>query len=529
MVSVLVSDKLSKDGIKILEDAGIKVDVKTGLPEDEIVKIVGNYDAMIVRSQTKVTPKIIAAAKKMKIIGRAGVGVDNIDLPAATSKGIIVVNSPEGNTIAAAEHTVAMLLSMSRNIPQAYFSLVKEHKWDRAKYKGVEVFGKTLGIVGLGKIGSHVAKCMLGMGMKVIAYDPFASKEHAENLGVELAKLDDVLKRSDYISLHIPKTDETKGMINKDKFKIMKKGVRVINCARGGVVVENDLVEACKSGQVGAAAVDVYEKEPTTESPMFDCPNIVAVPHLGASTEEAQVNVAVDVAQQIATVLNGGDASAPVNIPSMKPALLKPVKQYINLAEKIGKFIGQISEDVITNLEVTYLGDIAKADPSPLSTVILKGLLECQNPEGTVNFVNAPLIAKARGMSITETKSEESKDFANSITVKVTTKKDKHSVSGSLLATIGERITNVDGFAVDAVPTGNLLIFPNEDKPGIVGEVGTFLGKNKINIAGMEVGRAKEGGDAIMLINVDSDISTELLAKISKIKGIRASARLIKF
>ncbi len=528
-MKVLVSDKLSKDGIKILESAGITVDVKTGLPEEELIKIVGDYEGMVVRSETKVTAKIIAAAKKMKIIGRAGVGVDNIDVPAATQKGIIVVNSPEGNTIAAAEHTVAMLLAMSRNIPQAYFSLVKEHKWDRSSFKGVEVYGKTLGVIGLGKIGSHVAKCLHGMGMKVIASDPFATKEHAENLGVTLVKMDELMKTSDYITFHIPKTEETKNMINKEKFAQMKKGVRLVNCARGGIIVEAELAEALKGGQVAAAALDVFEKEPTTESPLFDCPTLVAVPHLGASTEEAQVNVALDVAQQIATVLNGGEASAPVNIPSMKPALMKPVKPYINLAEKIGKFIGQIVDDVIVKMEVSYLGEIAKIDPSPLSTVILKGILESINPEGTVNFVNAPLIAKEKGLSITETKNEDIKDFANSIVVKITTKKDTHSVSGSLFASIGERITNVDGFAVDAVPMGSLLICPNEDKPGIVGRVGMFLGDHKINIAGMEVGRDKVGGKALMLINVDGDITKDMLAKLTKIDGIRAEAKLVKF
>ncbi len=529
MAKVLVSDKLSKDGITIMEKAGIQVDVKTGLPEDELVKIVGEYDGMVVRSETKVTPRIINATKHMKIIGRAGVGVDNIDLPAATQKGIIVVNSPEGNTIAAAEHTVAMILAMSRNIPQAYVSLVKEHKWDRSSFKGVEVFGKTLGVVGLGKIGSHVARCLVGMGMKVIAYDPFATKDHAQAIGAELMKLDEVLTQSDYLTFHIPKTEETKNMINKERIAKMKKGVRIVNCARGGIIVEADLAEACASGQVAAAALDVFEKEPTTESPLFDCKNVIAVPHLGASTEEAQVNVAIDVAQQIASVLTGGEASAPVNIPTMKPSLLKPVKPYVVLAEKLGKLLGQIVTDVITSLEISYMGEIAKVDPSPLSTVVLKGILDGINPDGTVNFVNAPLIAKEKGFSITETKNEVAKDFANSISVKVTTKKDVHTVSGSLFASIGERITNVDGFAVDAVPTGNLLIFPNEDKPGIVGRVGMFLGEQKINIAGMEVGRDTVGGNAIMLINVDGDISAEVLAKISKIDGIRASARLVKF
>jgi D-3-phosphoglycerate dehydrogenase len=526
---VLASDKLSKDGVEIFKQAGFQIDVNTGLPEEELIKIIGDYDALIVRSETKVTPKIIKAGKKLKIIGRAGVGVDNIDLPSATEMGIIVVNSPEGNTIAAAEHTLAMLLAMSRKIPQAYYSLVKQHQWDRSSFKGVELYGKVLGIVGLGKIGSHVAKCCIGLGMKVIAQDPFVSKEQAEAKGIELKKLDELLKEADFITFHIPKTAETKGMINKEKFALMKKGVRLVNCARGGIIVEADLYEACKSGQVAGAAIDVFEKEPTTESPLFELDNVVAVPHLGASTEEAQVNVAVDVAQQIVSVLNGGNASAPVNIPSMKPALIEPVKPYINLAEKLGKFIGQMVEDNFPEVEINYKGEITNVDPSALSTIILKGILESINPEGLVNFVNAPVIAKNRGISLKEIKTEKVKDYANEIEITIHTKKDTVKISGTLFASIGERITNVNGFSLSAIPEGNLLIFPHHDRPGIVGKVGVILGENKINIAGMQVGRDKIGGMAIMLINVDTDIPDKVLKEISKVEGIQGPAKLVKF
>jgi D-3-phosphoglycerate dehydrogenase len=527
---VLASDKLSKDGMEIVKKAGFEIEQKTGLPEDELVKIIGDYDALIVRSETKVTPKIISAGKRLKIIGRAGVGVDNIDLPAATAQGIIVVNSPEGNTIAAAEHTVAMMLSMARKIPQAYVSLVKEHQWDRAKFKGVELYGKVLGVVGLGKIGSHVAKCAVGMGMKVIAYDPFSSQTHAEKIGVKLlTNLDEVLKTSDFLTFHIPKTAETKNMINKDKFAIMKKGVRLVNCARGGIIVESDLAEACKSGQVAGAALDVFEKEPTTESPLFGLDNVVAVAHLGASTEEAQVNVAIDVAEQIVEVLNGGDASAPVNIPTMKPALMEPVRPYIKLAEKLGRFLGQVMSGTISEIEVSYKGDIAKIDPSPLTTICLKGILEGMNPEGIVNFVNAPLIAKEKNIKIKESKSETLDDFTNAITLKIFTAKEVHRVTGTVFSTIGERIVEVDTYNLEAVPEGNLLMVSNEDTPGIVGQIGVILGENKINIAGMQVGRDKVNGNAVMLINVDSDIPESVLKKISAIKGIKGSAKLIKF
>ncbi len=527
---VLSSDKLSEKGLEVIRQAGFVIEQKPGLSEDELVAIIPEYDALIIRSETTVTPKIINAAAKLKIIGRAGVGVDNVDLPAATAKGIIVVNSPEGNTIAAAEHTIAMMLAMARKIPQAYCSLVKEHQWDRAKFKGIEVYGKTLGIVGLGKIGSHVAKCAVGLGMNVIAYDPFASKEHAEAIGAALfEQVDDILKTADFISFHIPKTPETQGMINKDKFALMKKGVMIINCARGGIIVEDDLAEACKSGKVAAAAVDVFAKEPTTESPLFDCDNVVAVPHLGASTTEAQVNVAVDVAEQIVKVLNGGDPSAPVNIPTMKPALIDPVRPYINLAEKLGKYIGQVIEGKFAGIEVTYFGELAELNVAPLSTIILKGVLESINPEGNVNFVNAPIFAREKNIVIKESKVENKSDYLNAISIKVLDGDRTKSVTGTLYASIGERIVEVAGYKIEAVPEGNLLKINNQDKPGIVGKLGEILGKNKINIAGMQVGRDQKKGHAVMLINVDSEIPENVLQEISAIDGITEKAKLIRF
>lgn len=528
-MKVLASDKLSKNGLEIVEKAGFTIDMKTGLSEEELVKIIPNYDALLIRSGTTVTAKIIEAAKKLKIIGRAGVGVDNVDLSAATKKGIIVVNSPEGNTIAAAEHTVAMILSLSRNIPQAYVSLVKEHKWDRSKYKGVEVYGKTLGVIGLGKIGSHVAKCMQGMGMKVIAHDPFASKELAASKGIELMKLEDVLKTGDYLSFHIPKTEETKGLINKEKFEMMKKGVRIINCARGGIIVEDDLAEACKAGQVAAAAVDVFESEPTTESPMFDCENIVAVPHLGASTEEAQENVAIDVAEQVVEVLNGGNASAPVNIPTLKPELIGPVKDYIVLAEKIAKLAGGLCKDVINEISVEYSGDIAEKDVSPLTTVILKEVLAATDQGEAVNFVNAPLIAEEKKIKVKETKVEKVVDFAHLIEVKIKTKNEKRAVAGTLFEKIGERIVAIDGFSINIVPQGTFIVVGNEDKPGFIAGVSTLLGEAKINIASMIVGRSVAGGDAVTVISVDGDVSQDILKDIEKVKHVKGKAAVILF
>ncbi|MFH0887195.1 MAG: phosphoglycerate dehydrogenase, partial [bacterium] len=512
-MKVLVSDKLSQDGVKKLQDAGFEVDVKTGLPEDEIVKIIANYDAMVVRSETKVTPKIIEAANKLKIVGRAGVGVDNIDLPAATKKGIIVVNSPEGNTVAAAELTLAMMLALARKIPEAYISL-QEGKWERSKFTGVEFYGKTIGVIGLGKIGSRVASYAHSLGMQVIGNDPYVSEEKAKKIGVTLKSLDEIYKSADYISLHLPKTKETLHMIGKKELDMMKDGVRIVNCARGGIIDEGSLIEALKSGKVAGAALDVYEKEPLpSDSPLLKVPNLITVPHLGASTKEAQINVAIDVVEQIVDVLNGGTARSAVNIPSMKPELLEPVRAYLPLAEKIGLFVSQLVDGVFESVDITYLGELAALEVSPLTTSLLKGLLQPVMQE-SVNFVNAPVIAKERGIKVTESKSEESTDFANLITVKIKGPKQSRTVSGTLFGSFGPRITAIDDFKTDVVPEGYILVCSHKDKPGIVGKIGTYLGNKGINIAGMDVGRSEIGGRAVMLLNVDDVIPDKLIAEI---------------
>jgi D-3-phosphoglycerate dehydrogenase / 2-oxoglutarate reductase len=524
-MKVLASDKLAESGLKKLRDAGFDVDMKTGLSEDELVKIIPEYDALVVRSETKVTPKIIEAGKKLKIIARAGVGVDNVDLPSATKKGIIVVNSPEGNTIAAAEHTWAMLLAMSRNIPQAQASL-KAGKWERSKFTGVEVYGKTLGVLGLGKIGSHVANYAIAFGMKVVAYDPFVSKEYADKIGVEIKDLDSVIKEADYITLHLPKNKDTSNLINSEKIKTMKDGVRIVNCARGGIINEIDLADALKSKKVAAAAIDVFEKEPPEPTnPLLSLDNAVTVPHLGAATVEAQVNVAIDVVEQIIEVLNGGTARAAVNIPSMKPEILSAVAPYMKLAEKMGKLVGQLSEGAISEVKIGYYGEVGGLDTSPLTVAVLKGLLSTAMEEG-VNFVNAPIVAKERGINITESKSTESFDFANKISISVGSDDKKRKVEGSLFASLGERIVGIDGVSVDAVPSGYLIVASHIDQPGIIGHVGTVLGKNNVNIAGMEVGRNKLGGDAVMVLNVDGPVSDKGMKELEKVKGIH-SAKLV--
>src|SRR3989339_633645 len=429
-MKVLASDKLEEIGLKMFRDAGIEAEMKTGLPEEELIKIIPEYDALVVRSETKVTPKIIEAGKKLKIIGRAGVGVDNIDLPTATKNGVIVVNSPEGNTVAAAEHTWAMLLSMARNIPQAH-SKLKSGVWDKKSFKGVEVLNKTLGVIGLGKIGRRVASYAIGMGMHVIAYDPFVTADYAKSLGVELKTVDEIIKEADFITFHIPKTKETAGMINAAMIAKMKKGVRLVNVARGGIIDEKALYDALKSGQVKAAALDVFEKEPCESSPLFELDNIVVTPHLGASTIEAQVNVAIDVAEQIIEVLRGGAARSAVNIPSMKPELIAPVKPFMSIAEKLGKLASQLVDGAVKKLTVEYSGAVAEQNVSPLTTAVIKGLLT-PIMDVVVNFVNAPLIAKDRGVEVTESKQKSAKDFKSLISIRIQSSKGEREVGGTV-------------------------------------------------------------------------------------------------
>lgn len=525
-MKVLASDKIAEVGLKMLKDAGIEAEMKTGLSEDELIKIIPQYDALVVRSGTKVTPKIIEAGKNLKIIGRAGVGVDNVDIPTATKNGVIVVNSPEGNTVAAAEHTWAMLLTMSRQIPQAHGKL-KGGLWDKKSFKGVEVLNKTLGVIGLGKIGRRVASYALGMGMRVIAADPFVTEEYAKSIGVELKDLEVVIKESDFITFHIPKTKETAHLVNAETIKKMKKGVRLVNVARGGIIDEDALAEALKSGQVAAAALDVFEKEPLpSDSPLLGLDNIVVTPHLGASTVEAQINVAVDVVEQIIEVLKGGAARSAVNIPSMKPELIAPVKPYMRIAEKLGGLASQIAPGAVSKVTVEYSGEVAENDVSPLTTTVLKGLL-APMMDVVVNFVNAPFIAKERGIEVVESKSKEAKGFASLISVKIKSSKGDREVGGTSFAGIGDRLVSINGYRVNADPSGYMIILSNIDKPGVIGRVGTFLGKNSINIASMEVGRLKVGEKAVMVLNIDTAVSDNILKGIAKIEGI-FDATLVK-
>lgn len=519
-MKVLITDKINEVAKNILLDGeNIEVDMLPTMSEDELCKIIGDYDGLMIRSESKVTKKILEAAKNLKIVGRAGVGVDNIDVEAATQQGVIVVNSPDGNTNAAAEHTIALMLSMARNIPQASAS-AKAGLWERSKFTGIEVFGKTLGIIGLGKIGSHVAHVALALGMKVVVCDPYTSKEAVEAIGAEyVAHLDDFWGKCDFITIHAPKTRETTHLINKNTINRMKKGVKIINCARGGIVDENAVKEGMESGQISAVAIDVYEEEPNiTQSPLIAIEgNVVLTPHLGASTSEAQLNVAIDVANQIKEVLSGGSAKSAVNIPTLKPEKLEPVKDYMQLAENIGELAQQIAIGNLKAIEIIANGKLASVDISPLETAILKGIFSSFMVN--VNYVNAPLLAKQRGISVTTSKNETSGDYIGRITVKLITNTQEAVVSGALIAENIRRIVKINQYNTSIEPEKHMLLVPHENKPSMIAKVATVIGEHGININHMHVAQ-KAGENSIMIINTGSAVEKDVLNEIEKINGV---------
>jgi D-3-phosphoglycerate dehydrogenase len=516
---VLVSDPLAEEGLEILR-AAVDVDVRTDLKEDELCKILGDYDALLVRSGTDVNAKVIEAGKKLKFIGRAGVGVDNINVDAATRQGIIVANAPEGNTLAATEHTMAMMLSLARNIPQANGSL-KKKEWKRSKFMGVELNEKILGIVGFGRIGRELAKRAIAMDMKVIAYDPFITKERAAQLGVEMMSMADLFRVADVITVHTPLIAETKHIINAKSIATMKDGVRIINCARGGIIDEKALYDAVKSGKVAGAALDVFETEPPTDSPLLTLDQVIVTPHLGASTVEAQLNVAVSVAKQCIEVLKGGSAKYVVNAPMVPPDQAEILAPYTQLAEKMGRFVTQIAGGRLSSVELIYGGELSAYAGSMkyVTRLALKGLLDpvLQQP---VNIVNADFIARERGIAVSETVTQESSGFKNLITIKIKTDKGEESVSGTVFFKGRSRIVAVGGFTMDMIPEGYVIVSRHLDKPGVIGRASTILGKKNINIAGMQVGRINPGEQAIMVLNVDSEVPAEVMEEIRAMPGI---------
>ncbi|MFH1858232.1 MAG: phosphoglycerate dehydrogenase [Candidatus Omnitrophota bacterium] len=518
-MKVLISDSLSEEGLKILNEVeDLQIDAYDKVAPEKLKEIIGGYDALIVRSGTKVTRDIIECGKKLRVIGRAGVGLDNVDAEAASEHGIIVMNTPEGNTIATAEHTMSLLLAMARNIPRANESL-RQGKWERKNLTGVELYGKILGIVGLGRVGSEVAKRCRSFGMRILAFDPFLLAERASKLEVELVPLEDLLRQSDFITVHTPLTKETKYLIGAKELDMMKKGVRVVNCARGGIVEEKALLAAIQSGKVAGAAIDVFEEEPPKELSLVTADGVVATPHLGASTNEAQINVAIDIAKQVVDALLDRGIRNAVNYPSVDGEVIKVIRPYLKLAENIGALQSQLVDGRITNVKVRYSGEPATYDTTPITVALVKGLLTPVLGE-TVNYVNAQMLAKNRGITVTESKTTESEEFTNLIATEVKTDKLRSIIDGALFSKDNPRIVKIDEFYVDAVPHGHMIITFNKDVPGIIGAIGTILGRNNINIAGMTFGRRKQGGRAITVLNVDSPISEAVLKEISSADNI---------
>jgi D-3-phosphoglycerate dehydrogenase len=520
MFKVLVSDPISDLGIQQLNDADdVIVDKKTGLKEDELIAIIGDYDALLVRSQTKVTERIMAAGKKLKVVGRAGVGVDNIDLEAATKRGIVVINAPDGNTIATCELTFAMMMSVARQIPQAYKKTVSG-EWDRKTFVGVELRAKVLGIIGMGRIGSEVAKRAKVFGMEVIGYDPFLTEDRAEKMGVKLGTVNEIAAQADFITVHTPLTPETRHIIGKAQFAIMKKGVRIINCARGGIVDEIALVDAINQGIVAGAAFDVFEEEPpTADHPFLNHPQIIVTPHLGASTIEAQENVAIDVSEEVLHILRSEPFKNAVNIPPVPANVLSVLQPYFQLGEKLGRFAGKLAEGAVEEVIIKYAGDLSDVDTAPLTRHIVKGVLMNHLAE-EVNIINAMHMAKLREVNIVQQKATTSKTFTNLVTVTLKSKSEEKTVAGTLLSGYGERIVQIDQYPVDIAPEGTMLLISHNDKPGIIGRVGTLLGNNKVNIASMQVGRKIIGGSAIMVLSIDKEAPSEVLKELGQLTDL---------
>jgi D-3-phosphoglycerate dehydrogenase len=492
-MKVLVSDNLGEAGIKMFQDEeGIDVDVKTGLPPEELKSIIADYDGLVIRSATKVTEDLLNAATKLKVVGRAGIGLDNVDIPAATKRGVIVMNTPGGNVITTAEHAIAMILSLSRNIPEGTASL-KAGRWDKKKLQGREIYNKILGVVGFGKIGSIVADRARGLKMQVIVYDPFVTPDQIEKAGFESVSIEELYKRSDYITIHVPKLKNTIGMINKDAFNQMKDGVMIVNCARGGIVDEGDLYDAMHSGKVAGAALDVFETEPPGVCQLFELDRLICTPHLGASTQEAQTKVAVDVAGQIIDYLKNGTILNAVNVPSVTGDILKKLNPLLTLGNQMGSLQAQLNKGAVKEVVIEYAGDFKGLDLSPVSIAVLRGLL-AHMVKDDVNFVNAQVLAKERGIKVTEATSDDSGEYINLITVKVETTEASNTVTGTIFGKNELRIVKINNFRLELIPNGHISLIYNLDKPGAIGSFATLLGKNNINIDQMQVGQ-EEGGE----------------------------------
>ncbi|UJS16315.1 MAG: phosphoglycerate dehydrogenase [Candidatus Jettenia sp.] len=522
---VLIADELPDICIEILEKAGLEVLKKPGIKADELKTIIHTCDGIILRSGTKITAALLENAQKLKAVCRAGVGVDNVDVSAATKKGIVVMNTPEGNITSTAEHTVALLFSLSRFIPQACSS-VKAGKWERKQYTGFQIAGKTIGIIGLGRVGRQVAKRANALEMKVIGYDPFISQEITSQYSINITRnLKELLSQADYITIHVPFNSETKNLIRQPEFSCMKKGVRIINCARGGIISEEDLYNAIKNGQVAGAAIDVFDVEPPVGNKLLELDQVIATPHLGASTEEAQFAVAVEAAEQMADALTGKGFRNAVNLPPYNPEEYINLKPYTILAEKMGSLLIQIAKENIRAIHITYAGEICKKNVRLVTDSLLVGLLKPSLEDG-VNLVSAPILLAERGIKVDVTTSNIISDFTSLVTAKITTTKDELTISGAVFGKNEPRIVDINGYGVEASLNEHMLVLFGKDKPGLIGDIGSLLGRKKINIAQMAFGRKEIGGNAITILNVDAPLPLECLQEIEKLGHIE-SANLI--
>ncbi|WP_155320297.1 phosphoglycerate dehydrogenase [Desulfosarcina alkanivorans] len=512
-MKVLVSDALGDAGIQIFEETeGIDVDVNTGLSPRELIGTIGDYDALVIRSATRVTEEVLDAGKKLKVVGRAGIGLDNVDIAAATKRGVVVMNTPTGNVVTTAEHAIAMMMALTRNIPQGTLSL-KAGRWDKKKLQGREVYNKILGVIGFGKIGSIVADRAKGLRMQVVIYDPFVAPEQIEKAGFESVTLDELYRRADYISVHVPKLKETTGLLNKAAFDKMKDGVMIMNCARGGIVDEDDLHEAMKSGRVAGAALDVFEAEPPGECRLFELDRIICTPHLGASTREAQTNVAVAVARQIISYLTSGTVINAVNVPSVAGDLLKKIGPYMEVGDRMGCLQAQLADGPVKALTIEYTGDFKGMDMAPVSTAILKGLLTPM-VKYAVNFVNAPLVAKEMGIKVTESTTSEAEDYTHLITLKVGTDAGENVVAGTIIGRSDIKVVKINNFRLELVPEGHILLIFNHDRPGAIGGIGTTLGRHNINIGRMHVGQEKDGDHNIIFLQTDTPVPSDVIEEL---------------
>jgi D-3-phosphoglycerate dehydrogenase len=525
MPTVLISDKLSPDAVKVFEDRGIDVDFKPGMSAEDLLANIAKYDGLAIRSATKVTPEVLAKAENLKVIGRAGIGVDNIDTAAATQKGVVVMNTPFGNTTTTAEHAIAMMMALVRQIPLADAS-TQTGKWEKSRFMGMEVTGKTLGLIGCGNVGSIVADRAQGLRMRVIAFDPYLSPERAVEIGVEKVDLDDLFARADIITLHTPLTDSTRNLINAESIRKMKKGVRIVHCARGGIVNEADLRAALDDGHVAGAAVDVFVEEPAKENVLFGHENLIATPHLGAATREAQEIVAVQVAEQMADYLLTGAVTNAVNMPSISAEDAPRLRPYMTLAEQLGSFMGQLAETSIGSVEIEFQGHVAELNIRPLVSAILTGLLRPQLD--AVNMVSAPVVARERGIDVSETIHEHPGDYETLIRVTVQTERRSRSLCGTLFGGNRPRIVGINDIPVEAELGEHMLYTTNRDKPGVIGQLGQTLGDAGVNVATFHLGRTAPGEDAIALIQVDQQVDADLLARITALPNV-TQAKALRF